>query len=114
MLRDRLALLVDEGILVRRRYQERPERFEYRLTAKGTDLWPVLHALMSWGDKHGELPAGPPTVIEHRGCGGRIDERRVCERCGELAADVHEIVAVPGPGATSRHPLRRATAAATR
>jgi DNA-binding HxlR family transcriptional regulator len=109
-LRDRLALLVDEGILVRRRYQERPERFEYRLTAKGTDLWPVLHALMSWGDKHAELPAGPPTVIEHRGCGGHIDERRICERCGELAADVHEIVAKPGPGASPRHPLRRVAA----
>src|SRR5438067_12920155 len=73
VLRDRLALLVDEGILVRRRYQERPERFEYKLSEKGTDLWPVLHALMSWGDRHAPLPAGPPTVVAHRGCGGVLD-----------------------------------------
>ena len=47
VLRDRLNLLVDEGILERRRYQERPERFEYRLTDKGNDLWPVLHSIMA-------------------------------------------------------------------
>ena len=38
------------SILERRRYQERPERFEYRLTEKGRDLWPVTMALMQWGD----------------------------------------------------------------
>src|ERR687890_1802301 len=52
VLRDRLRLLVDEGVLSRERYQERPERFEYRLTDKGRDLWPVLVALMKWGDKY--------------------------------------------------------------
>src|SRR5215218_2322407 len=47
-----LELLVDEGVLRRERYQERPERFEYRLTRKGVDLWPVLVSLMKWGDKY--------------------------------------------------------------
>lgn len=110
VLRDRLALLVDEGILVKRRYQERPERFEYRLTERGTDLWPVLHALMTWGDKHAPRPAGPPTVVVHRGCGGALDERRVCSACGELVLDVHDVEARPGPGATERHPLLLAAA----
>jgi DNA-binding HxlR family transcriptional regulator len=105
VLRDRLALLVDEGILEKSRYQERPERFEYRLTDKGFDLWPVLHSLMSWGDKHLAGPAGPPTVVEHRGCGGRIDERRVCDRCGENVG-VREVRAKAGPGAGPRHALR--------
>src|SRR3954462_7920189 len=52
ILQSRLARLVDEGILRRVRYQERPERFEYRLTRKGVDLWPILVALMKWGDRH--------------------------------------------------------------
>src|SRR5919112_1114607 len=52
VLADRLGRLVDEGILERHAYQERPERFEYRLTEKGADLWPVLISLMKWGDRH--------------------------------------------------------------
>ena len=49
ILTGRLQRLVDEGILERRRYSERPERFEYFLTEKGLDLWPVMVALMHWG-----------------------------------------------------------------
>ena len=104
VLRDRLRLLVDEGIVERRRYQERPERFEYRLTDKGRDLWPVLHAVMSWGDKHVSGPGREPTLVEHRDCGGRIDERRVCERCGEIVGS-RDVRATAGPGATADHPL---------
>ncbi len=48
----RLKSLVDAGMLERRRYQERPDRYEYRLTEKGIDLWPVLFTLMKFGDKH--------------------------------------------------------------
>src|SRR5205823_14777410 len=52
VLAARLGRLVDEGVLERVAYQERPERFEYRLTEKGLDLWPVLATLMQWGDQH--------------------------------------------------------------
>ena len=62
VLQVRLERLVDEGILRRVLYHERPQRFEYRLTRKGTDLWPVLVALLKWGDRH-VSPAGPPVVI---------------------------------------------------
>jgi DNA-binding HxlR family transcriptional regulator len=81
VLQTRLERLVDEGILRRVQYQERPPRHEYRLTRKGTDLWPVLVALLKWGDRH-VSPDGGPIVIEHRGCGGEIDDRRRCSRCG--------------------------------
>ena len=81
VLTDRLARLVDDGILERGAYQERPERFEYRLTEKGIDLWPVLVSLMKWGDRHAPED-GPPVLILHRGCGGEIDERFVCSECG--------------------------------
>jgi DNA-binding HxlR family transcriptional regulator len=113
VLRDRLNLLVEEGILERARYQERPERFEYRLTEKGIDLWPVMHSLMSWGDKHGLVEAGPPTVVEHRECGGRIGADRRCEQCGALVGG-RDVVARPGPGATPGHPWHTARALATR
>src|SRR5262249_22804199 len=52
VLSDRLGRLVQEGILERTRYQERPERFEYGLTTKGRELGLALIALMQWGDRH--------------------------------------------------------------
>src|SRR4051794_28440079 len=51
ILADRLARLVEAGILERRRYSERPPRDEYRLTEKGIELWPVIMALARWGGK---------------------------------------------------------------
>ena len=52
VLSQRLATLIEEGIVERRRYSEHPERFEYRLTEKGRDLQPVLLALLAWGDRY--------------------------------------------------------------
>ena len=52
VLTERLARLVEAGVLERVRYQERPERFEYVLTAKGRELRLALAALRQWGDKH--------------------------------------------------------------
>jgi DNA-binding HxlR family transcriptional regulator len=107
VLQTRLSRLVDEGVLERVRYQERPERYEYRLTDKGRDLWPVLHSLMLWGDRH--RGGQPPVVIRHRDCGGAVDDRRRCEACGaELSA--RDVVATPGPGAGAQQ--RRLTDAA--
>jgi DNA-binding HxlR family transcriptional regulator len=102
VLTARLTRLVEEGVLTRVRYQERPERFEYRLTEKGVDLWPVLVALLQYGDRH-YAPDGPPMVLTHRGCGGELDDRRICRECGGAlhAADVQ---AAPGPGATAAVP----------
>jgi DNA-binding HxlR family transcriptional regulator len=82
VLSNRLAQLVDAGILERRLYQERPERYEYFLTEMGLDLWPVLIALIGWGDRHCAGEGVPPAVIVHKECGGRVDDRRICERCG--------------------------------
>ncbi len=84
VLNTRLQRLVDAGLLERRRYQVRPERHEYRLTDMGLDLWPSILALMQWGDRHLAGPDGPPVRLEHRECGGGVDERRACERCGEV------------------------------
>jgi DNA-binding HxlR family transcriptional regulator len=94
VLASRLGRLMDEGILEKRPYQERPTRYEYFLTEKGLDLWPVLVTLMAFGDKHG-LPdgVGPPVRIEHKECGGTVNDRRICERCG-AELDVRDARAV--------------------
>jgi DNA-binding HxlR family transcriptional regulator len=104
VLSARLQRLVDEGILERRPYSEHPRRFEYFLTEKGLDLWPVLVALMGWGDRHFATPGGPPVVLVHKGeCGGRVNDRRICEKCGK-ELEVREARAVPGPGLKAEQP----------
>ena len=59
VLQARKARLVEQGVLERVRYQERPRRFEYRLTEKGIDLWPTVVALMQWGDRYAAPADGP-------------------------------------------------------
>jgi DNA-binding HxlR family transcriptional regulator len=95
VLQGRLERLVENGILERVRYQDRPERFEYRLTEKGVDLWPVVVALISWGDRH-MSPDGPPVVLEHRDCGGTVNDRRICEACSALL-EARDVKARRGP-----------------
>jgi DNA-binding HxlR family transcriptional regulator len=106
VLQTRLTRLQEEGVIERVPYQERPLRHEYLLTEKGLDLWPTIVALMKWGDRYAPPEGGPAVVIEHRGCGGAVDEHRICERCGaKLTA--REAVGRPGPGAAADHPLVR-------
>jgi DNA-binding HxlR family transcriptional regulator len=106
ILQRRLSTLTDQGVLERRLYHESPPRYEYRLTEKGLDLWPTLVALMQWGDRHAPPPAGPPVVLEHRGCGGAVDGHRTCMECG-MPLSVRDVRALPGSGARADHPLRR-------
>src|ERR1700712_3739882 len=68
VLQDRLERLVEAGIFVKVPYQERPLRHEYRLTDMGRDLWPVMHSLLAFGDKH-LAPDGPPMLSVHKECG---------------------------------------------
>src|SRR6478672_11485787 len=67
VLTDRLNRLVDEGILERVRYSERPERFEYRLTRKGRDLNIALAGLRQWGDAY--VSEQPPRILRRRSDG---------------------------------------------
>ncbi len=101
VLAARLERLVDEGILEKVPYQERPLRHEYRLTSKGLDLWPVIVELLRWGDRHAAPAAGPPIVLRHKGCGGELGEHRICARCGELL-EVGDVRTEVGPGADAR------------
>lgn len=107
VLSARLDWLVAEGIIEKRPYQERPPRYEYFLTAKGLELWPVMVSMMHWGDRH-LTDTGPPMVIRHKGCGGPVDDRGICERCGERL-DARDAYTEQGPGASAE--WRRAAAA---
>ena len=89
------------GIFRRERYQERPERYEYRLTERGLDLWPVLVTLMTWGEKHGGSADGPVVALRHTACGKVIDPVLRCPACDE-DLDARAVRAVPGPAALAR------------
>ncbi len=97
VLADRLARLTDEGILERRKYQNRPARYEYLVTVKGRALWPVLAALVEWGDRY-YAPNGAPRVLIHAGCGGDLRPQLVCADC-DAVVDNDQISTRPGPGA---------------
>jgi DNA-binding HxlR family transcriptional regulator len=81
VLNDRLRVLVDEGILDRVRYQDHPARYEYRLTTKGADLYPVLLSRTAWGEKY-KIDV-PPVRLIHRGCGHAAEPHVTCAHCGE-------------------------------
>src|SRR5260370_29265850 len=80
-LSNRLNTLVEDGILRRAPYQEHPVRYEYRLTEKGLDLWPVIVALVQIGDRH-IYPGRAPVLLVHKGCGGAGSSHRTCQSAG--------------------------------
>jgi DNA-binding HxlR family transcriptional regulator len=97
VLTDRLATLVEHGIVERRAYQEAPTRYEYVLTAKGRDLFPIVVAFIRWGDRWEAGDAGRPTVLVHDACGRSTTGKLVCGHCdGELTAE--NVTTVAGPG----------------
>jgi DNA-binding HxlR family transcriptional regulator len=97
VLTDRLGRLVEAGVLERVPYQQRPPRYEYRLTAMGRELAVPLLSLMHWGDRHLAAPSGPPRLTRHRGCGGTLQAELVCATCGQPVAGA-DVDVVPGPG----------------
>lgn len=96
LLTDRLVRLVEHQILQKVPYQDRPVRYEYRLTPKGMDLSPALVALMGWGDRwasHGQ----PPTLLVHDSCGTPLEQVLRCPSCDQDVRPTH-IRSRPGPG----------------
>ncbi len=106
VLTARLSRLRADGLLERRPYQERPVRYEYFLTDKGRDLYPVMIALIQWGDKHLAGADGPPRALIHLTCGEESTAKLVCTHCeGEMTArntkyverdDVRDAIATAG------------------
>ncbi|MFN0096420.1 MAG: winged helix-turn-helix transcriptional regulator [Dehalococcoidia bacterium] len=86
VLAERLATLVAHGVLERRPYHERPERYEYGLTERGMDLYPVLIALMHWGEEHTPPGLRPSTRIVHGDCGHGVRAAIECLACERLVS----------------------------
>jgi DNA-binding HxlR family transcriptional regulator len=97
VLTERLNRLVDEGILERVRYSQRPQRYEYRLTRKGRDLDLALAGLRQWGDKY--LSEQPPMLLRRKSDKQPVVAALVPKGAGVLRAD--EVETVPGPGRTT-------------
>ncbi|HEX2296569.1 MAG TPA: helix-turn-helix domain-containing protein [Actinomycetota bacterium] len=83
VLTDRLQKLVATGVFERRRYEERPPRYEYRLTDKGRALLPVLLAMIAWGDRWANDSDIPPVTLTHTACGCVTHAVVACDHCGE-------------------------------
>jgi DNA-binding HxlR family transcriptional regulator len=98
LLAARLKKLVQFGVLRRIPYQESPKRYEYILTQKGLDLYPIMMSIVHWGNIHMVDARGRPFLHEHKKCGKLFDPVMVCSECGEPieAKGVH---VHPGPGA---------------
>ena len=98
ILSARLQSLVAAGILERRKYRDEPERFEYRLTEMGRDLYPAVVALMRWGDRHLAGEHGAPLVLRHT-CGHDAAPELTCSHCGEAlrAREITPQPAEPAP-----------------
>ena len=92
VLTERLNSLVADGIFDRIAYQQRPERFEYRLTDKGLALYPVVLSLVHWGDSYYAGTDGPPVLHRHKGCGHDFRSVLTCSECGE-ALGARDVVA---------------------
>jgi DNA-binding HxlR family transcriptional regulator len=103
VLTNRLALLVEEGILRKEPYQLPGERarHEYRLTRKGLDLYPVLVAIADWGGRYLADPEGPPVEFVHAECGSEVHARLECDG-GHRIEEPRTVLPRPGPGAQRR------------
>ena len=98
ILAGRLKRLVEEGVLERRQYQNRPPRFEYRLTPVGRDFYPAIVMLMAWGDRWRPKQDGPPLALTHVACGKRLKPAVVCRECRQVVSP-HDVTFEAGPGA---------------
>jgi DNA-binding HxlR family transcriptional regulator len=105
VLSQRLRHLVAAGLLERTSYRETGSRSrdEYRLTSKGRDLYPVLLALMQWGDRYVADADGPMIEVRHRDCDHAVRVAMVCDQ-GHEVESVRDLEARPGPGARELQP----------
>jgi DNA-binding HxlR family transcriptional regulator len=100
VLSDRLKGLIEEGVLERRADPRHSGRHLYELTTAGRDLWPVVYALLVWGDRH----RGPNSrLFRHAVCGSPLDERGSCPACG-ITPGPSDIESEPRP---ERRPRRK-------
>jgi DNA-binding HxlR family transcriptional regulator len=97
ILTNRLAKLVDGGVLQKTPYQERPVRYEYRLTEAGIALSPAIVALVRWSDDY-MADDLPQTKLVHAPCSTELEQGFWCRRCATTFGPT-AIRGVPAAGA---------------
>ncbi|HEX9209717.1 MAG TPA: helix-turn-helix domain-containing protein [Bradyrhizobium sp.] len=98
ILSRRLAHLTETGMFVRRRYNERPPRYEYVLTEKARDFFPVIATMLAWGNKH-LAPKGEAVVLANRDDARPLDPV-VVDAAGMRPITLANTVIIAGPGAS--------------
>jgi DNA-binding HxlR family transcriptional regulator len=96
ILADRLRKLADRGIIEKHEDVTKPRGSAYRLTRKGNDLFPVVMALVAWGNTW-ECPDGPPITFKHMPGGHPIKPLVICQKCGK-PLEAKDVRAEKGPG----------------
>lgn len=100
ILTERLNKLVKHFVLTKVAYQQNPTRYEYRLTEKGLDLYPIIMAMVHWGDVHMGDRKGRPVLHHHITCGHEFDPVTTCSVC-TAEIDPRDVRVLEGPGARS-------------
>jgi DNA-binding HxlR family transcriptional regulator len=95
-LSDRLGKLVEDEVFVKIEYQNNPVRYEYRLTQKGKELYPIVMSLVKWGDKWMAGEEGKPMEYIHTTCGNNVMPVLTCPACSD-EVDPHDMTVLPGP-----------------
>lgn len=109
----RLKKLVERKVLEKRRYQDHPPRYEYRLTERGHELYPALIALITWGEKWLKSAHGPATIRTHKSCNHRLNAITTCAACGE-AVTARDVKAVMTARFATERTRRAAAVSASR
>jgi DNA-binding HxlR family transcriptional regulator len=100
VLTERLKWLVEQDVLRREPYSERPPRSEYVLTAKGSELCDLLLVMAAWGDRWTAGAAGPPVLYRHHSCGQISHVELHCSACTQ-PMNARDVEVLPGPGQAS-------------
>ena len=100
LLSQRLSRLTQEGLLVKRLYQDKPARYEYCITPRGLSLRPAIISLTRWGQEHFTKDQTPVHLV-HKTCGGQVRADIICDGCEEFVA--HEDVTSHVKGVIGEH-----------
>lgn len=96
----RLKKLVDADVMMRVPYCNAPVRYEYLLTQRGKDLYPVMMAMAGWGNTWMNDEAGPLVTYVHTDCGKPFRPVMACSECGEEVPRNKVLVGLPSNSAT--------------
>jgi DNA-binding HxlR family transcriptional regulator len=104
----RLRRLTDAGVFTMRQYSDAPRRYEYVLTERGRDLWPVLLTIWSWEATWVTEHIEPLPPMYHKACGKEFSPVMHCRACGQPAG-IHDVRGTFGPSGGFARSVPQAT-----